>query len=842
MSDNYLDSFFSCARMIDPRYNLPGTKKNYLPDRAFSTRHIKLELELDIPKKKAVGVCHTTVEMLNNGKPLAFDAEEMKILSVKIDGKAVAFDHEKGLVTLKPAGELKGEHVVSIAYEIANPRIGIYFINPDKHYPKKQQEAWSHSQPQDAHFWFPCQDVPEVKATFELLITVDKNLYALSNGDLVDVSEKHGKKTFHWKTAFPNSIYLNSFAVGDYSEIKDKWNNVSVLYYAPKGKEKHIVRAFSKTPKMIEVFSRKIGVPYQFSKYAQVTVQDFVAGGMEHTTATTQTDVALQDELAKKELPEWPEDLCAHELAHQWFGDLVTCKEWAHAWLNESFATYFEEVFNEEDKGRDFMLFNMYKNAQTYFAEEKTGYRRPIVTNEYVTPKDIFDRHLYEKGSCVLHMLRRELGEELFWEAIKLYVEIHKNASAVTQSLVYSIRHATGRNMQSFFDQWIYKAGHPDLKVNTYWDPAKKEVSLSVFQRQPVADDVPLFQFPLTFECIVAGKSVRFNETIEKKEHHFTYKLMGEPQDIRVDPDNDILKKLELAKPLSMWRHQLENGQWMVQRIFAAQELGKAASDEAVSILSKSLLKEKAFQVQVEIALALGATKTDAAFNALVSSLPKVHLRGQRAILEALGEFKRKETVDILLAYAQKKDSYLLPSEAYRSLGKMKRPELLSKMKTGLARDAWLNLIQMGAVDGIAQLQTSESYKILLEETRYGKQERSRMAALRNLAQVGKFRQETLDAMIAAAKDHNELVAVTAVSSLGDLGDERALPFLKDVSEGKYASRLKRAALEAIRKIKIVDGEPSEDLMKQNEQLRKELEEVKKQTSSRRYVERVMKP
>jgi hypothetical protein len=236
-------------------------------------------------------------------------------------------------------------------------------------------------------------------------------MISIGNGELQSVrTNKNGTKTYHWYCSTPHVTYLLSQTVGEFAEIEHDWKGVNVQYYGPKGRAADIERTLQHTPKMLEVLSDATGLKYPYSRYAQTYVADFIFGGMENITATTLTDTSLLDKRAW--LDRDADGLLAHELAHQWFGDLLTCREWAHAWLNEGFATYFEALFTEQAKGIDEFRYELYQNTQIYMSEDSGHYRRPIVHNVYNEPIDIFDRHLYEKGSLVLHMIRTVLGDE----------------------------------------------------------------------------------------------------------------------------------------------------------------------------------------------------------------------------------------------------------------------------------------------------------------------------------------------------------------------------------------------------------------------------------------------
>ncbi len=396
----YLDKILG-MNAPDPRFAGLSPKPQYARDKNFRTVHIKLEIEINLEKKLVDGKCSTILRSINGDPVVRFDAVNFQNVSVKdAKGKPLKHTYNKSVIEVNVGKIDQGKETMAvISYRIQDPSLGIYFVGPDKAYPKKPVHVWSHSETEDGRYWFPSQDSPENKSTSEMLVTVPSNFTAISNGALLKVVEnkKEKAKTFHWKMSKPHSTYLISFAAGEFGEVKDVWKGVPVLYYCAKGREDEIKRAFGKTPDMLELFSQKTGVKYPYEKYAQVAVADFIFGGMEHTTCTTQTEDVLHDDLAHEEARRHSDGLCAHELAHQWFGDLLTCKDWSHAWLNESFATYFDALFVEKDKGKDEFAYEMLYNTKDIFSEEKEKYRRHIDTILYNRSSDLFYIHIYHK-------------------------------------------------------------------------------------------------------------------------------------------------------------------------------------------------------------------------------------------------------------------------------------------------------------------------------------------------------------------------------------------------------------------------------------------------------------
>jgi aminopeptidase N len=807
-----IEEFFRCraaaaeSALGDGRFALSGARPHYAPDRSFDTEHIRLELSVDIARKTLKGVVRTRlVALADTAYEMVFDAVDFKDLKVTANGKALRFDYDRRKLTVhlaKPVAR-DGSVEVDIYYRVTEPKLGLHFIGPDRAYPNKPVQVWTQGEDEYNHFWFPCHDAPQERTTTEMIVTVPEKFTAISNGGLL--SHRAGKsrtRVFHYKHDVPHSPYLVSLVAGEFTKIEDHWKHIPVLYYCTPGHEEDAIRSFGKTPKMIEFFSSKLKVPYAYAKYSQVAAVDFIYGGMENTSATTQTSMTLHDERAHLDFSS--DQLVAHELAHQWFGDLVTCKDWSHAWLNESFATYFEALFREHDLGLDEFTYELHGNAQAYFDEDRERYRRPMVTRTYKNTNDLFDRHLYEKGSLILHMIRRQLGDEAWWRSIHTYLMRHKTKGVETVDLIQAIQDATGKNMRPFFDQWIYKAGHPDYKVRSWWDARAKKIFIRVLQTQATNDEVGLFSMPVTFAFHWSGREQkRVTETVSKKEQLFSYALPTVPEITLFDPDHTILKRVDFVKPEPMWILQLSQDPNILGRLDAAQALGAVASPTAVHALRQALFKEKFWGTQVEIARALGQTGNPTALEALLEGLRQIeHPKARRAIYEALGHFQNARVVEDIRGRLSTEKSYFAEAEAIRTLGRMKDPSLLSLFKDVLKRDSWNDILRCAALEAIGALQLAESVSILKEYSRYGHHPNTRMTAIRRLGLLGRGRDDVQTHLVELLKDSYLLVQLAVVRALGSFADERVTEALMKYSSGDLDGRLKRTVEEAVRRIR----------------------------------------
>jgi aminopeptidase N len=647
--------------------------------------------------------------------------------------------------------------------------------------------------------------------TTEMLATVPAGFVAVSNGRLLARRRRRTRRgervTYHWRLRTPHSPYLVTLAVGRFRELRDTWRGIPITYYCERGREADTRRAFGKTPKAMAFFSRVIGMVYPYEKYAQVAAAEFIYGGMENTSATTQTDVYLHDERAHLEVEPMSTGLMAHELAHQWFGDLLTCRDWSQAWLNESFATYFDALFTEHDRGGDDFAVEMWHNARSYFDEDRERYRRPIVTNLWKQPSDVFDRHLYEKGACVLHMLRHVLGDGAFWRAIRHYARKHRGGLVETDDLVVAIEEATGKNLRRFFDQWVWKAGHPELRVVYWWDAAATTAHVVVRQTQRTGDDVALFALPLEVELVWGrgpGARRRARETVDGREHHFTYRLPRAPEMVRIDPDRWLLARWDVTLPAALWQAQLTRDPNPVGRIAAAQALARAGSAAAAAQLAAALPRERHHAVQGEIAGALGQIRSEAALAALLDAVGLPDPRARRAVARALGEFRSPRAVPALTRLAREDRSWFVAADALRALGRSREAAVRPILTRALRGEpSWNDTVRVGAVEGLGELGVPGTLALLRARTRYGLPHPSRMAAIRALAQAGRGDTPTLRTLLARTRDPFLRVRLAAIAALGRLGDDRAVPRLRRLADmADVDGRVRRLAAEALRAIR----------------------------------------
>jgi len=835
------------ARTGPKPFALAGDRPHYSRDLTVDVRHIKLDIRID-PKKQSVrGTATHYLSAINDGvRSITFDAAEMTISAVTVGGKPAKFDYSDPLLRVDVGRGLKAgvETEIAIVYS-ANPRRGLYFTAPDKAYPDKPLQAWTQGQDEDSRHWYPCLDYPNHQQTSEVIIAVPVGMISIGNGELRSLKENKRDKTttYHWYQATPHVTYLLSQIVGDFAEIRHDAAGVPVEYFGPRGREADIERTLARTPAMLRFFGDLTGVPYPYARYAQTFVADFIFGGMENVSATTLTDTSIIDKRASIDVDS--DGLVAHELAHQWFGDLLTCRDWSHGWLNEGFATYCDALFIEESKGLDEFRYELYQNATIYMGEDGGRYRRPIVHNTYNEPIDLFDRHLYEKGSLVLHMIRTVLGDAQWRKALHHYVAKHRSTNVTTPDLQRAIEAATGRNIDWLFDQYVYRGGHPALKLAFEWDDEGKRAKLSVTQTQD-EKDAAVFRLPVAVDFTVDGKQHSFKVEINEKVHNFFFALPGKPQLVRFDPGHNFLKSVEFKRGKDMLLYALKNDDDVIGRIEAAKELAKLGTREAADALKAAVLKDAFWAVQNEAARALGSMKTEYALDALLGCLKVSNAKARRGVVNALGQFRDERAAAALEGVLKKGDaSYYVEAMSAHALGQTRSPRAFDALsKVAMTRESANDVVRSQAFTGMTELKDERALPIALEWTKRGKSNAVRGAATMALGKLGqlsdKAKDVAYDRLVELLSDDWLRVRLNAVAALADLKDARALGELGRTVDRDLDGRVIRYAREAMARIR--DGaDKSEEvrklrtdldtLMEENRALRDRVEKIEASSS-----------
>jgi aminopeptidase N len=814
-------------------FRLPESRPHYPPQNDFHTTHVKLELALDFAKKSISGACTLTVEPVRSGLGrIRLDAQELDLGRVLVDNAPADYEYDGSILDVTLPGSKGGKHTIRVEY-VATPKDGVYFTGPDRENPEKEVQAWSHSEAEAARYWYPCLDHPSEKSSSELVLAVPRGYRVISNGKLVSVKDAGESSVYHWKEDLPHSSYLTSFVAGKFEEIRQEADGIKLHYYFPESKRADVLRYFGETPKMIEVFSELTGVKYPYEKYDQTTVQDFVSGGMENFNATTMSTSYYPDAGSEEDFQtsySSPHvnavDLVAHELAHQWFGDLVTCSDWAHAWLNEGFAVYFQVLYIEKSRGVDQMRWDLNSRVEEYFEEDETEYRRPIVDRDYVWPEDLFDEHLYPKGASMLHELRFIMGDEAFFKGIESYLKSFAYSNADTHDLMKSMVNSSGLQLEEFFEQSFFKAGHPEFELSYSWDDEKRAATLHVRQAQKTDDATPVFKLPCEIVFYVEGERLRFVVLLDSAEQTLTFMLPSKPSVVEFDPQRWLLKKVKFDKSIDLLLNQLEKSKDAWSRAEAAKDLGKLKSNKAIAGLKAAALGEQFWHVRANALEALGDIGTEDALKVLEYVGATDNRRVRRGLAKALGEFKQEKARTLLLDLLKKDESPYVRCEAALALAKSWPEGALPHLKEAMKVHSPNETLAEACLDAMGKLRNDEVTSIVRESILYGNPTRVRIGAMKAI----KGRGFVLDEEVPKLKeillhDKENRVRLYLINQLvRPLGDKRFIEEVREASRTDPELRVRRKALETYHEL-ASSAEHSATLSK----LRTEVEELKEE-------------
>jgi aminopeptidase N len=816
---------------------------NYAPDKEVAVLHFALDVTPDFKERTVAGTA------VWNFKPMAkpvqeikLDAVGLKVESVTATEKIQAYQATEDHLIITFADPIPADKEASVTIKYhAEPDLGLYFRTPEMGYKEGDTHCFSQGEEIEARHWYPCFDSPNEKFTSEVTCHVPDGMTAVSNGRLVSQEKDAatGLTAFHWSQEQPHANYLITLCAGYFKILEGKHKDVPLAYLTPPSEFAEAESSFRETDGIMDFFEHEIGVPFPWAKYDQICVNDFVAGGMENTSATTLTDSTLfRDDT---ETLRDSQSLESHEMAHQWFGDLVTCKDWSHIWLNEGFATYYQILFNGHRNGRDAMLYDLYGNARRILQE--TNDVNPIVRRDYGDPSEMFGYLAYQKGAWVLHMLRSQLGEDLYRRCIKTYLERHRYGNVTTEDLRAVIEELSGRSYDQFFNQWVYHAHYPELAVDYSWDERTKLAKISVRQTQDLSEKVLLFDFPLTIRF--KGKFGTADRVVEMKEpaDDFYFPLDSAPEIVRVDPDYTLLAKIDFDLPDEMLFAQLADQSDMVGRLLAIEKLSERHDKETVAKLKTTLNNDSFYGVRVEAAKALRTIHTDEALAALLDSGKQPDARARRAVVMEAGGFFRDTARDFTLKVLADEKNPGVESAAIQSLGVYETPMVHDLLVKFLNSESYREELAGAAIFAI-RTQGDPAYIAPLMTTLSNRQAElpSRtfslgLGTLASLAHNEEKKDAVREFLIAQVNSKKQTVQRAAITALGTLGDPQAVAVLTTFATASEDSPLRAAAEQAIIAVRT-NRKPADDLknlrtevmdlQKSNRGLRKDVDDLKK--------------
>jgi aminopeptidase N len=788
--------------------------------RTYDLLDVRFSIDFDLDKRHIRGEATNTISPIQDGlREAVFDSEDLRILGATVDGREARYqvDREHVVVALDRAAKPGEKIAVTIAYE-GEPTNGLHWVGPEPGYPNKPRQCWSQGEDMDNHFWIPTWDYPNDRATTECFLTCADDLVAVSNGMLVESKPgpRPGTKTWHYKLDQPYVTYLIAVAIGPWARYADDFRGKPVEYFVNKDVDEATARrSFGDTPDMLAFFSDKIGVEYPWPKYAQVAVTEFVVGGMENVTTTLQTDSTLHDERAH--LDSTSEGLVAHELAHQWWGDYLTCRDWSHLWLNEGFATYFQVMYAEHKRGTDELRLQMRRQQSGFRNQDPADDPKPLVSTGFTRKGDEANHHVYTKGSSVLHMLRFVLGDDAFWKAIHHYCDSHRQELVDSRDFQIAINEATGQPLDWFFDEWVTGAGYPKFEVSASWDDATDVETLVVKQTQKVGGAVPLFRMPVDVKFVADGKKTVKRIWVSKAEETFAFPLDARPQIVRFDDGGWIAKTLKFEKTTDDWMFQLANDDDVIGRLEAMDSLADRTSDDrVVDALARCLGSKDLEDVRDDAARALGKRKdSPAARQALVAALgdPKSAVRAAAA--SSLGAWEKDAEIYASLKKLLAGDpSYRVCTSALRSMRKVQGAAAWDDIAAARAMPSQRDQIADAALEMLADIDGAKALPMLLDEASYGKPYATRFTAMSALAKQAKgatadLQKKIFDVLEKGLDDRYFRARSAAIRAVGEAGDVAAKAKLQKLGDEAHDERFKGAVKAALDRLEPKKPEPS---------------------------------
>ncbi len=802
-------------------------------ERACDLQHVAVDLDLDIEKETFKGIVAEKMSPLREGvEEIELDADGMRITKVEIHGQPVRYDHKQGKLRISlPKIYRVGESFeVTIEYEGDHPPKGLFFVHADPSDEKKTNQAWTQGEDEDNHYWVPIWDHPNDRTSWEISLTVDPSLTAVSNGVLLDTKDVNGKKRFHWKMEQPNVTYLMAFAVGPWEHYTDSLHGILVDYYVNKGVgEETCRRSFGETPEILAFFEKETGVEYPWPKYSQVAVEDFVVGGMENVSCTLQTDRTLHD--ATQHLETESRSLVAHEAAHQWFGDLQTCRTWKDLWLNEGFAQYYEALYMEYKLGQDEFRLEMRGNQSNYQRSEGDK-PRPMVADFFSRSDDQWNHFVYVKGASVLHMLRFVLGDDGYRRSISHYLKTHRDGLVDSHDLQIAIADATGKNLEWFFEQWVYLCGWPKFEVTFDYDAEHKSGALSVKQTQKTGPLVPVFRTPVDVEFVVDGHSEIHRIFISEREQRFDFALSKRPSRVRFDKGGWICKELKFDKSVDELVDIALNDDDAVGRIEAVIALQDSKDPKAEACLVKVLASKDHRSIKNEAIAGLAKKKSDNARAALLAALDDADARVRREAASRLGEFPADAATNERLRKVVASDPAYNPrGNALRSLAKLKDKSAFPLAEQLLGTPSAGGTLASAGLDAMIQLDPSKAAARTLELAANGMPVELRQDAIRALGRLkleGEDRKKAIDIAMAAFDQKSGRMKRAAIDAFSGLGATEALEKLDALVASSSSEFQKRGAENAAKAIREKAGKDdgSSKLKKEIEELKARLEKL----------------
>jgi aminopeptidase N len=780
---------------------ITGRIGQYTPPRAWPVRartfdllHQRIAISYDLDKRSMAGEVDT--RLIVTAQPT--DSIRLDASQLTIDGASDAakrkleFTFDTSSVTVHLAKRARvGDTVVFTLRYHARPERGMYFV-------PRRRVMWTQGEAIETPSWVPTYNAPNDKTTWEILVTADTGVSVLSNGRLVEVTAAEGgaKKIWHWSQERPASTYLYSIVAGRFSILHDNWRGIPVEYWVSPDTVNAGWRTFGETPSMIEIYSRVLGVNFPWSKYDQSVIPDFTYGGMENVSATTQTDLALHGAGGEPEFT--GRGLDAHELAHQWFGDLTTTATWAHAWLNEGLTTYMESVHEEKSRGWDAAQLN-WIGQQREAMDADLNQERPLVYGDDHGRDPIqlfFSGHIYPKGAQLAHQLRRLLGDSIFWAGMHRFLVDNAYKPVETADYAIAMEKVSGRDLDWFFDQWAYGIGYPKVEVTRAWSASAKALTLTIRQTQKIDATHPFFRFPATVRVTTRDSVVRHEVMVTKQDQRFVIALPSAPVTFRFDEGGWLLgtvKTDQTPEELSeLAKHDLD----LAARWWALSALDSSSAPVARDTRRFIALNDPIAQMRAEAIRQIGTHDHGTSHDVLASSIgdPSGLARGQAIRSLASGDTAAVQAEAVRLITAD--PSFYVQQAALSVYDPAIAPQGTALLVDRIAHGGSLG-VRVGAAERLARKPDAAGLDALESMTAEKEPRTIRETALTLLAE---WPDRTRGVAVATRylDDGDPLFASAAAETLGKIGGDAERTTLRKAAASESRVTVKAAIAKAI--------------------------------------------
>lgn len=771
--------------------------RNFPPDRMVDFHRMKLEMRFeDLNDQKFTAIEDLTFTPIGpEVTALKLNAVNLKINSVKLADRSVEFSTDGKHLTLRFDPALTGgkEYKLVIDYVCDHPLDGMFFTPYSPDAPHYSAEVHTQGQTETNRHWFVAHDYPNERMATELIVNVPQGFSVSSNGKLVSNLTTGDRSVWHYVQEKPHVSYLVSLVIGKFDIVKIPHPTVPMQVWVPQGLGDQVMQTYGRTGEMIDLFADKFGVAYPWDRYDQLVVKNFGAGGMENTSVTSMYPTAIYDEAAL--LDSDLDGLIAHELAHQWTGDFITCKGWAHIWLNEGWATYGSAMWNEKRFGYDAYLDSIRGNFGVA-RRDRTTNDVGMVSSVYSDPDETFRRaaNPYPKGASILHMLRTMLGDDVFWKGVKVYMNRHALGTAETNDFRYAMEEVSGLGLEWFFEQWCYRPGSPELDVKSTYDGETRELLITVEQKQKIDALTPAFRFTLpvlvrtSSNGSAAPSDKTYNIDVNTKSTTWRTVLDAPPVVVAIDPHLHVLKTMNEDKPLGWWVAQVNaSGMTSVARHAAIEAIGKTDSADHIALLNTIIRDEnERYTVRNAAVSALASYGSPEAKDALLAIVKDgvTEARVRSGLVDRLRRFEKDQVAELLVKFASSDPSYDTRVAAIEGLASLKVTEQTDLIAQLVEFKSQHDKVRNAALRALADLDDPRSLDLAIKYAAYGHVDRSRPTAIGIVGRAAKHdKDRAVNTLLALLNDPEPRSISAAGNALVTLRDDRAIEPIRAMSQ-----------------------------------------------------------